>query len=207
MTFLHGWESGVWVERREMVIMREMSRSNVESRRILRNGKPQDYRNESLLIPLSILRQTVSHGRKWREGEGRRLDQQNIFWSLWPCETISLLYSLKEACWGIFLLAITGLTSRDRIQRCAKRVMKEGCRAITTTFEKNKLRSSFLEGTGTSSASSNQSNEWVESHGAGKNTLGKFRLLHIYFIKAKQTLWTKSKSKSCHIPTQMFLRI
>lgn len=65
-----GWESGLWVERRETVIMRETSRSNVQSRRTLRNGKPQGYRNESLLILLSILSETVSHGRKWREGGG-----------------------------------------------------------------------------------------------------------------------------------------
>lgn len=44
--------------------MREMSRSNVESRRILRNGKPQDDRNESLLMLLSVLYKAVSHGRK-----------------------------------------------------------------------------------------------------------------------------------------------
>lgn len=50
-------------------------------------------------------------------------------------------------CWShwrrrvrvVFLLAIKGLTSRDRTRRCAKRVMKEGCGAIAT-FGKNKLR-------------------------------------------------------------------
>ena len=46
------------------MIMREMSRSNAESRRILRNGKPQDDRNKSLLMPLSVLYNAVSHGRK-----------------------------------------------------------------------------------------------------------------------------------------------
>lgn len=35
------------------MIMTGISRPNVDSRQILRNGKPQDYRRESLLIPMS----------------------------------------------------------------------------------------------------------------------------------------------------------
>lgn len=35
----------------------------------------------------------------------------------------------------VFLLTFKGLTSNDRIRRCAKRVGKEGCGAITT-FQK-----------------------------------------------------------------------
>lgn len=39
-----------------------MNRSNAECRQILRNGKPPDLRNKSLLMSLSILSKTVSHG-------------------------------------------------------------------------------------------------------------------------------------------------
>lgn len=42
--------------------MKKMSRSNAECRQILRNGKPPDLRNKSLLMPLSILSKTDSHG-------------------------------------------------------------------------------------------------------------------------------------------------
>lgn len=61
MKVLYGWEN-VSVEIREVVIMKKMSRSNAECRQILRNGKPPDLRNKSLLMPLSILSKTVSHG-------------------------------------------------------------------------------------------------------------------------------------------------
>lgn len=40
----------------------KMNRSNAECRQILRNGKPPDLRNKSLLMSLSILSKTVSHG-------------------------------------------------------------------------------------------------------------------------------------------------
>lgn len=47
-----------------------MYRSSIDFRQILRNGKPQDYSNKSLLTPLSILSRTVSQGRKRRGGRG-----------------------------------------------------------------------------------------------------------------------------------------
>ncbi len=78
-----------------------------------------------------------------------------------------------------FLFANKGLTSRDR-SRCAKGVMKEGCGA-TSTYGKNRLRSSLLEGTGSYSVSSNQSNKWVESDYTRKNCLTNFRLLRIKY--------------------------
>lgn len=181
MMALHGWESGVWVKRRETVIMWEMSRSNVESRRILRNGKPQDYRNQSLLIPQSILSKTGSHGRKWREGE-RLFGPTKYFLitlTLWNNKPFVPAVSAGRTMGGVhFLVAIKGLTSRDRID-LVKGWWKEGCGAIIT-FVKNKLRSSRLEGTGTYFVSSNQSNEWVESHGAGKKT---FREVYTFYSK------------------------
>lgn len=51
----------------------------------------------------------------WEEMKGRGgrlLDQLNIFWSLWPCGTISLLYRQcllviqEEACQGVFFVCV-----------------------------------------------------------------------------------------------------
>lgn len=105
-------------------------------------------------------------------GEGR-LDQQHIFWSLWPSVNNRAFVRATSAghTGGVtvfFFSAIKGLTSRDRIRRCAKRVMKEGGEGQSPHFggKKTRLRSSLLEGTGTYSVWFNQSSKWVESHGA-----------------------------------------
>lgn len=56
MTVLQGWETDVWVEKKDVVIMREMHWSNKAD---TVDGKPQDYGNKTLLI-LSIHSKTVS---------------------------------------------------------------------------------------------------------------------------------------------------
>lgn len=117
MALLRRWESDARVEKRETVIMREMSRSNTRGG-VLRNGKPQRFRDEALLIPLSILGEAVSHGRKWREGE------QRFFWSLSACGTISLLYG-----WCLLVILEEEAVKELRRSTCANRVMTEGCGA------------------------------------------------------------------------------
>lgn len=131
--------------------MRVMRRSNVEFRRILHNGKPQDYSNESLVIPLSNLSKTVSHGRKRGGGWGGGVFGSKKYFlitlTLWNNKPFVQTTSADHTGGSVlgfcilFLLANKGLTSNNRIRRCAKRVEKEGCGAITT-FQKNKIQPS-----------------------------------------------------------------
>lgn len=147
MTVPRGWESGVFGgkegdagnhERNEPI--KRQVQADTAQRKTTRLQKRVTFN-----APTSILSKAVSHGRKWKGGE-RLLDQQNIFWSLWLSGTISLLYRqcLLVILEVFSLLAIKGLTSRDRID-VLKRVMKEG-RGVIIPFVNNKLRSSLLEG-------------------------------------------------------------
>lgn len=126
---VHGWKGG------ETVIIREMSRS--KSRRILRNGKPQDYRNESLLMPLvNPQRECFS----WEEmkGEGGETFGATKYFLITSTLWNNKPFVPENVCRSYWRCAIKGLTSRDRIDML-KGVMKDGCGAIIT-FVKNKLR-------------------------------------------------------------------
>lgn len=93
-----GWESSISVERRERERDGDHERNEPIKRRVQADTAQRKtaslYRHESLLIPLSILSKTVSHGRKWREGGWADIWTNKMFfflWSLWRCGTISLL--------------------------------------------------------------------------------------------------------------------